>query len=236
MILFDLLLTVGVTTAIVTWLSNRNKIAQIEASDTQETKPVEKRSPMNKQQAKPRQNQVDARAQASQLRTWLTSINTSEESLQKWYLSLSEEESSTVSQELASYCESFGMGLDLLLENKLLGNQSLKDTMTDMVVTYLTSRQKAAQMQNEAQVFQIYQEFNQNPASKPDFARNLFAQLVDNGLVVASTSDLLESDLQKRQEYFVNTIRQTARNNPVEFNKALKAVVEMEWEVNNLPF
>lgn len=196
----ELLLFVTIFTIFVTWSFNRPQAAK--------GKPATMSRP-------------------SLFRAWLKATDKIEPSLQTWLFALSEEEFNTMSEQVATYCKSLGMELDWLLHasHQLHINQPLQDTMPEVVIAYLISRHKAAQVQDEAQIFKAYQAFNENPASHADLARELFSKLVDNGLVTMSSSDLLDDDPQKRQEYMISTIRQTAKNDPIGFNKALKAVV-----------
>lgn len=208
-----LLLFVAAITALVTWSLNRREAVE----SAKETKQVIKGKPTATPEA----------SQASLFRAWLKATDKIDPSLQTWLSTLSEEELNTVSQQVASYCKSLGMELDWLLHAspQLPLNQTLQKTMLEIVVADLTSRYKAAQVQDEAKVEATYQAFNKNPESDPNLIRHLFAKLVDDGLVTMSSSDLLEDDPQKRQEYMINSIRQTASNEPVGFNNALKAVV-----------
>lgn len=213
MIFLNLLLVVAVMTALVTWRLNRRQAAE----KTKKTKQVAKDKLTPSPQA----------PQALLFRSWLRSTDKIEPSLQTWLFTLSEEEFDSINQQVAIYCKSLGMELDWLLDpsHPLDINQPLQKTMIEMVTAYLISRHKAAQVQDDALVFKTYQALNQNPANHPDLIRQLFAKLADNGLVTISSSDLLNDDPQKRQEYMISTIRQTAKHNPVEFNNTLKALV-----------
>lgn len=204
-----LLFFIAMMTALITWLLNGRKVAKSEKKSKQVAK-----------------NKPSPPLEALQFRAWLKTTDKIDPSLQTWLLTLSKEELNTLSQQVAIYCKTLGMELDWLLQasHQLHMNQSLQDTMHEVVIAYLTSHHKAAQVKDEIQIFKTYQQFHKNPASNPDLVRKLFAKLVDNGLVTASLSDLLDDEQQKRQDYMISTIRQTAKSNPVEFNNALNAV------------
>lgn len=156
---------------------------------------------------------------------WVASTNQIDSELQTWVSALSDEDLKRLTKQLVIHCQTLGMELDWLLENQLHISPLLQERMPEIMVAYLTSCHKAVPVQQEAQLFKTYQAFDNQPENHREFARQLYAKLVENGLVTMSPSDLLHDDVQKRQEYIVSSIRQAANNDPVPFNQALKAVV-----------
>jgi hypothetical protein len=168
---------------------------------------------------------IDLSVLSAPFQAWVASTDKIDSELQTWVSTLSDEALKSLTKQLAMHCQSLGMELDWLLGKQLHISPSLQESMPELIVAYLTSRHKAAQVQDEAQVFKSYQEFDKKPENHREFARQLYTKLVEDGLVTMSASDLLQEDRQKRQEYMVSTIRQTANSDPVAFNHALKAVM-----------
>ena len=197
------------------------------ATDDAQTPTMQAQAPTDEastQQAQAPTDDLSIPSEAFQ--AWVASTDKIDPELQAWFSTLSDEALNKLTKQLAIHCQNLGMELDWLFGKQLHLSPSLQETMPQLIIAYLTSRHKAAQVQDEAQALKTYQEFDKNPQNHREFARKLLANLVEHGLVTISASDLLHDDTQKRQDYIVKTIRQAANDEPVAFNQALKAVMK----------
>lgn len=129
-----------------------------------------------------------------------------------WLETLSDQELNAFVQKVDSFCNRLDFELNWLVDPKL--NNGLKQPLEETVILYSLTTWKA----REAQALARYVAWQSAPDKKQnrDFAKQLYAKLMDRGLVSPSPNVLLASE-KDRQAHMNQAIRETADTKHKEF-------------------
>jgi hypothetical protein len=160
------------------------------------------------------------------LRAWATTMLTHEEAFQHWLIGLSDEDAQEFTAKLAAFYQELGLTLPLLFDPEIEQHPALQKTLEEVALSYCHLHVRAAQAQIEMQGFQHYRAFKNNPtaAEQLRFAQQLYAQLIENGIVPAASSSMFLAPEAERREYLLRIIAEAERRDRGAFNQALYRV------------
>lgn len=160
-------------------------------------------------------------------RTWAVTTFADQPKVQAWLAALPDEALSVFKEKLAAFCTDLGFELTWLVQNKLDSSTHLRSPLEAVVMHYVDACYQATLIYEDVQVFQIWQDFTQNPYGKDQqtLALQLFPQLIEQALAPSAASSLLTMPEKEREIYLVQAIRESAEKHPLAFQAVLKAVV-----------
>ncbi len=161
------------------------------------------------------------------LRAWATTMLTGEEAFQHWLIGLSDEDAQHFTAKLASFYEELGLTLPLLFDPEIGQHPALQQTLEEVALSYCHLHAQAAQARVEMQGFQHYRAFKHEPTSAEHlrFAQQLYAQLVENGVVPVAPSTMFLAPEGERREYLLRIISEAERRDRGALNQALCQVI-----------
>jgi hypothetical protein len=161
------------------------------------------------------------------LRAWATTMLTGEEAFQHWLIGLSDEDAQQFTAKLAAFYEELGLTLPLLFDAEIGQHPALQQTLEEVALSYCHLHARAAQARVEMQGFQHYRAFKHDPTSAEHlrFAQQLYAQLVENGIVPAASSTIFLAPEAERREYLLRIIAEAERRDRGALNQALCQVI-----------
>ncbi|MCB0062114.1 MAG: hypothetical protein KDE19_08370 [Caldilineaceae bacterium] len=164
---------------------------------------------------------------SQQLRAWATTMLTEEAAFQHWLMGLSDEDAQAFTAQLAAFYQELGLTLPLLFDPEIGQHPALQKTLEEVALSYCHLHAQAAQAQVEMQGFQHYRAFKHDAtvAEHLRFAQQLYAQLVENGVVPAASSSMFLAPEVERREYLLRTIAEVERRDRAALNQALCQVI-----------
>ena len=152
--------------------------------------------------------------------------------LKNWLIALDQKEMQKLMKQIELFGSIFDFDIAWLLEQQLDNNVQLKQTLNEAVAFYCLANFKANLVTDEIKAFVALQAWQKNPESKElrEFSENLFAHLMEKGLLPPAPSNLYLASEEERQKHAVAVIREVAKQNPEGFNAVLKEVVAPDTE------
>ncbi len=162
-------------------------------------------------------------------RTWSRQALATDGAVQKWLDRLSEPAHRAFVEHVAEFSDEIGFQLTDLVNGRMDGLPSVAQNATQIVAHYCRANYQAALAQRDFDGYRAYAAYLQRPMSADSqrFALQLYAQLVDRGMVAAPTVDLLTLTDQERLLKMQDAIRQSAKSTE-EFLALLCTVAEEE--------
>jgi len=163
----------------------------------------------------------------SQFRAWVTSAFSTNPEIIEWLEMLSDEQIAALTEHLADFCRDMGFELNWLLDNQIAQNTELMHGLTQIVLLYSSASYTAVRLQEDVEIFRVYHQYLQDPNSRAnrELGEHLFGKLVEQGKGNVSISKHLASSNRQRQQQIIETLQQTAAEDPKTFQTTLKTVL-----------
>jgi hypothetical protein len=149
--------------------------------------------------------------------------------MKTWLAGLSAEELSKFNQALTQFANQSHFDLTALTDEGMKQYAApLQKTIKEAVKSYAIAYWKAIGVQEDVAVFEAFQAWNANPASRSgrELSEVLFAKLLGDGLISAEASSrLITASAKERQEYVIQAIRDYANGHSDKFFAILKDVL-----------
>lgn len=162
------------------------------------------------------------------LSTWIAQSDVPAE-LKSWFAGLSPEQLSKFNQAVANFAHQAHFSLTALTDEGMKQYAApLQKTITEATKSFVIAYWKAAGVQGDVTVFDTFQTWNRNPASRSnrELGEMVFAKLLGDGLISSEASSrLITASAKERQEYVIQTIRDYANNHSDKFFAVLKDVL-----------
>lgn len=221
MALISLLLLLTGFAVLAVWVDRRIEARQAAASalSTSETK--------SDQGWRTRFRQPSPSDTLPSFRTWAVTTFADQPKVQVWLAALPDEALGVFKEKLAAFCTDLGFELTWLVQNKLDGSTTLRSPLETVVMHYVDACYQATLIYEDVQVFQVWQDFMQNPYGKDQqtLALQLLPPLIEQALAPTAANSLLTMPEKERQIYLVQAIRESAEKQPLAFQAVLKAVL-----------
>lgn len=159
-----------------------------------------------------------------------------DKSLKDWLTGLDKAQAEELTAQLAAFCNSLGLELYWLIENKVDVDASLKKQAEGIVISYCTACHTAANANADFKKFAVYQSLLTEPKTKAnlELSKKVYAELVSRKIAAEASADLLLSNDKDRQSHVTKTIQESAEKNWKGFADALTEAMK-ETEVASEP-
>ena len=160
-------------------------------------------------------------------RSWSRQALATDVEVREWLDRLSDPAHTAFVEHVAEFSDEVGFQLTDLVNGRMDGLPNVVQSATQIIAHYCRANYQAALAQSDFDGYRAYAAYLQKPMSADSqrFAQQLYAHLVDRGMVAAPTADLLALTDQERLLQMQNAIRQSAERAD-EFLELLRTVVE----------
>lgn len=149
--------------------------------------------------------------------------------LKNWLAGLTPEQLNKFNNSVAHFAQQAHFNLNALTDEGMKQYAApLQKTITEATKSFVIAYWKAAGVQGDVTVFDTFQTWNQNPASRSnrELGEMVFAKLLGDGLISSEASSrLITASAKERQEYVIQTIRDYANSHSDKFFAVLKDVL-----------
>lgn len=159
------------------------------------------------------------------LRSWLND-NLESDDVKAWLRALPEDDIKQLMTEIRDLSNQAQLDLQWLTSGALQQDETLYNSVKQVISLHVQSRYEVAQVADDVQVFAIYQRLSTNPTNKDgDLIKDLYGKLVENGAAPATPPEMSMASSKEGRTYAINQIKTAAANDWATFSATLKDVM-----------
>lgn len=168
----------------------------------------------------------------SQFRNWVANSKEVDKGLKTWISDMPDDGLQGLTEQLAEFCNNLNIELDWLVSEGIEKDPDLKKVISEIVLSYCNACWKAAESQDELEVFKTYLSLIENPTNKANviLSKDIFTELVKQGLTETAPPELFLASDKERQTHMVEAIQKTADENRKAFNQVIRIVLTKQEE------
>lgn len=177
----------------------------------------------------------DKKVAIQQLQAWAAKEIESEP-VKNWISGLSGKEAETFTKDVNAFCSHRNFELSWLFNDLLAEDAGLYAQCNAAVIDYCVANYKLTALNADIEVYKVYQEIVKNPnsATSREKSRQLYAKLIDKGLVsTANISESLRAPEKEQQKLILTAIQEVSELDRPQFNAILKSVILGQLESND---
>ncbi len=167
-----------------------------------------------------------SKKELARFRDWIAGLPGVDKDFVAWLEGLSAEDAKTFVRAVSDFGSSLNVERAWLLDGRMDDDPELDKGVRDAMSLYCMAYWKATQVQDEVEIFAVFQEWQAAPHKRKhrELTQKLFARLVEDALI-SMPPELHLASRKKRQNYAVRAIRDFAAKDRAAFNAVLAQVL-----------